>query len=417
MKKKIYSCMDDYDPNSILVEDALKKIEKLAKKIDSYEYVSLEQSYNRVVFENIKSKFKVPNYNNSAMDGYALNIKYFKNGEKKFKVIGTALAGLPFKGRIKKNECIKIMTGAVLPKDCNIVIMKEEVDDVDNTNIKINSKNVKLNQNIRFAGEDIKPNKVIIKKFHVINSSSMGLLASQGIHRIKVFKKPVVSFFTSGDEVVSINKKLSFGKVYDSNRFTLYGMLKKLDVNIIDLGHAEDNKKDIKNKFNNAIKKSDIVISTGGVSVGDADYIKDVVRSLGNINFWKVAVKPGRPLAFGRIKDTVFFGLPGNPVSVMITFLLFVLPAVCRLSNKEHELKTENAILKSNLKKRKGRAEFQRGILLSKNNKNYVTTVGEQGSGILSSMNDANCLIYLPFDKGASKKDDIVKIIKFKDYI
>jgi molybdopterin molybdotransferase len=194
-------------------------------------------------------------------------------------------------------------------------------------------------------------------------------------------------------------------------------MLKKLDVNIIDLGHAEDNKKDIKNKFNNAIKKSDIVISTGGVSVGDADYIKDVVRSLGNINFWKVAVKPGRPLAFGRIKDTVFFGLPGNPVSVMITFLLFVLPAVCRLSNKEHELKTENAILKSNLKKRKGRAEFQRGILLSKNNKNYVTTVGEQGSGILSSMNDANCLIYLPFDKGASKKDDIVKIIKFKDYI
>ena len=245
----------------------------------------------------------------------------------------------------------------------------------------------------------------------------MGLLASQGINKIKVFKKPRVSFFTSGDEVVPINKKLPYGKVHDSNRFTLVGMLSKCNVNVIDLGHAKDNVKDIKKKFSDAIKKSDIVISTGGVSVGDADYIKDVVKSLGDINFWKVAVKPGRPLAFGKIKDTIFFGLPGNPVSVMITFLLFVLPSIHMMSGRAHEIRTENAILESDLRKRQGRAEFQRGISREKDGNIFVKSVGEQGSGILSSMNNANCLIYLPVEQGPLKAKDLIKIIKFKDYI
>ena len=180
--------MDDYDPNSILIEDALAKIKKLTKKISTYEYVNLIDSHDRTVFENIKSKLKVPNYDNSAMDGYALNIQSLANN-KNLKIIGISLAGSPFKGKIKKNECVKIMTGAVLPKDCNIVIMKEEINKLNNDNIIINSKNVKIYQNIRFAGEDIKPNKVLIKKFHIINSSSMGLLASQGISKVKVFKK------------------------------------------------------------------------------------------------------------------------------------------------------------------------------------------------------------------------------------
>ena len=235
--------------------------------------------------------------------------------------------------------------------------------------------------------------------------------------KVKVFKKIKVSFFTSGDEVVPVDKKLPYGKVHDSNRFTLTGMLAKHNIDVIDLGHAKDNIRDIKDKFKIAVKKSDIVISTGGVSVGDADYIKDVVKSLGNINFWKVAVKPGRPLAFGKIKDTIFFGLPGNPVSVMITFLLFVLPTIYLLAGKSYELVKDEAILLSNLKKRQGRAELQRGIYTMKNNKYFVKTVGEQGSGILSSMNNANCLIYLPVEKGKSNKNDVVKIIKFKNYI
>ena len=408
--------MDDYDPNSILIEDALKKIKKLSKKINTHEYVNLIDSHNRVLYENIKSKLKVPNYDNSAMDGYALNINDL-NKTKIFSVAGSSLAGSPFKKNIKKNECVKIMTGAVLPKNCNIVIMKEEVTLIKKNLVKINSDKVKKFQNIRFSGEDIKPNKLLLKKFHIINSSSMGLLASQGINKIKVFKKPKVSFFTSGDEVVAINKKLAYGKVHDSNRFTLTGMLAKNNIDVLDLGHAKDSIKDIKKKFSTAVKESDIVISTGGVSVGDADYIKDVVKSLGDINFWKVAVKPGRPLAFGKIKDTIFFGLPGNPVSVMITFLLFVLPSIYELSGKEHELVLEDAILKSNLKKRQGRAELQRGYYISKNKKNYVESVGEQGSGILSSMNNANCLIYLPVEKGKSNINDNVKIIKFKNYI
>ena len=245
----------------------------------------------------------------------------------------------------------------------------------------------------------------------------MGLLASQGINKIKVYKNPKVSFFTSGDEVVQINKKLPYGKVHDSNRYTLLGMLKKNDIQVVDLGHAKDDIKDIKKKFNEAIKKSDLVISTGGVSVGDADYIKDVVNSLGDINFWKVAVKPGRPLAFGKIKDTIFFGLPGNPVSVMITFLLFVLPCIKLLMGEKHNIEFESATSESELKKRKGRAEFQRGIIYKKNNKNYVKTVGEQGSGILSSMTRANCLIYLPVEQGKVKLNDKVKILMFKEYI
>jgi len=415
MKKKIYTCMDDYDPNSILIEDAIKEINNISKKINSFEYVNLIDSHNRIVYENIKSKLKVPNYNNSAMDGYALNIKDTKKNNI-FKVVGTSLAGTPFKGIVKKNECVKIMTGSVIPKNCNIVIMKEETQ-LKNTDVVILTKNIKINQNIRFAGEDIKPNIVIIKKNHIINSSSMGLLASQGINKIKVFKKPRVSFFTSGDEVVPINKKLPYGKVHDSNRFTLVGMLSKSNVKVIDLGHAKDSVKDIKKKFSDAVKKSDIVISTGGVSVGDADYIKDVVKSLGDINFWKVAVKPGRPLAFGKIKNTIFFGLPGNPVSVMITFLLFVLPSIHMMSGRKYEIRTENAILESDLRKRQGRAEFQRGISKMKDGKIFVKSVGEQGSGILSSMNNANCLIYLPVEQGPLKAKDLIKIIKFKNYI
>ena len=415
MKKKIYSCMDDYDPNSIFIEDALKQIKKISKKINSYEYVNLLNANNRIVYENIKSRIKVPNYDNSAMDGYALNIKDTKNNNV-FAVVGTSLAGIPFKGKIKKNECVKIMTGAVIPYNCNIVIMKEETES-DKKSIIITSKKIKIKQNIRFSGEDITPNKVIVKKNHIVNSSSMGLLASQGINKIKVFKNPVVSFFTSGDEVVAIDKKLPYGKVHDSNRYTLTGMLDKNNIKIIDLGHAKDNIKDIKNKFNEAIKKSDIVISTGGVSVGDADYIKEVVKTLGDINFWKVAVKPGRPLAFGKIKDTIFFGLPGNPVSVMVTFLLFVLPSINMVSGRNFEMLFKDAILQSDIRKRKGRAEFQRGLAQYDNGKIYVESVGEQGSGILSSMNKANCLIYLSVEQGSLKVNDRVKIIKFKDYI
>lgn len=407
--------MDDYDPNSIFIEDALKQIKKISKKINSYEYVNLLNANNRIVYENIKSRIKVPNYDNSAMDGYALNIKDTKNNNV-FTVVGTSLAGIPFKGKIKKNECVKIMTGAVIPYNCNIVIMKEETES-DKKSIIITSKKIKIKQNIRFSGEDITPNKVIVKKNHIVNSSSMGLLASQGINKIKVFKNPVVSFFTSGDEVVAIDKKLPYGKVYDSNRYTLTGMLDKNNIKIIDLGHAKDNIKDIKNKFYEAIKKSDIVISTGGVSVGDADYIKEVVKTLGDINFWKVAVKPGRPLAFGKIKDTIFFGLPGNPVSVMVTFLLFVLPSINMLSGRNFEMLFKDAILQSDIRKRKGRAEFQRGLAQYDNGKIYVESVGEQGSGILSSMNKANCLIYLSVEQGSLKVNDSVKIIKFKDYI
>lgn len=414
MKKKIYSCEDNFDPNAITVESAIKNIAKNVPK-KNIETILLKDSHGHILAENIRSNINVPNSNNSAMDGYAMKFSSL-NKNTVFKVVGKSYAGKPFNRKIGKKECIKIMTGAVVPSSCDIVIMKENITVTENNEIKVHDKKIKKYKNIRFAGEDIKKGKILIKKGVEIDSAIMGVISSIGLKKVKIFRKPIVSFFTTGDEIIS-KGKIKKGQVFDSNRFSLIGLLDKHHIEYIDLGHSNDNKESIRRKFKRGIKNSDIIVSCGGVSVGDADYIKDVANEIGKINFWKVAMKPGRPLTFGKINKKIFFGLPGNPVSVMVTFLIFVLPAIYKYSNKNYHFNLSEAKLENNIRKNKGRTEFQRGFY-SKIGKNFkVKSTGEQGSGILTSMMNANCFIYLPSEKGNVKKGSNVKILLFDNLL
>jgi len=328
------------------------------------------------------------------------------------KEVGISYAGKPYHDNLKKGETVRVMTGAVIPNNTNAVVMKEMIK-IINENIQF-PKNIKKNQNIRFIGEDVKKSSIILKKGKRINYIDLGILSSAGIEYIDVVKKPIISFFSTGDELISIKKKLKKGQIYDSNRYLLYGLLSELPVSIKDMGVVKDNKNDITKKFIQCSKISDLIITTGGVSVGDADYIREVLDEIGKINFWKISIKPGRPLAYGKIKKTSFFGLPGNPVSTVITFQLFVIPAIEKMMSSEIKNKLFiNAITKTSLSKKKGRVEYKRALLTQTKNKVFVETTGLQGSNILTSLAKANCYIKLSANINKVKKGDIVKVLPF----
>jgi molybdopterin molybdotransferase len=305
------------------------------------------------------------------------------------------------------------MTGAVIPDNADAIVMKEMVN-IKNKNITFN-KNIKKNQNIRFVGEDIKKNKIVFHKNSQLTYSKVAILASLGIKKVKVLKKPIISFFSTGDELISIDKKLKKGQIYDSNRYLLRGLLEKFPVIIKDTGVVADDEKKIINKFKKLSKESNLIITTGGVSVGDADYIRNALLKIGSISFWKISIKPGRPLAFGTIGSSYFFGLPGNPVSTSVTFDLFVRPAIYKiLSLEKRKDITIKAILVGALRKKRGRVEYKRGILFKKEGKYYVKASGLQGSNILSSLAIANCYIKLGMDIENIKESEIVTTIPFE---
>ena len=381
--------------------------------IKTSEYVDLKSAYGRILSKNIKSKINVPNYKNSAMDGYAVNVSNFNEKNKTYDCIGESFAGNPFLRPVKKNQAIKVMTGGMVPSGCNAVVMKELITQKGRI-ITTKSKIIK-DQNIRFPGEDIKKNEIVLKAGKEIDEIDIGILASLGIDRVSVKKRPIIGFVSTGDELVSIKKPIKISQVYDSNRYLLHGLLKKYPVEIKDYGVVKDKIKSIEKKFLEASLNCDVLITTGGVSVGDADYVKEVLEKLGKVNFWKIAVKPGRPLAYGKIKKCIFFGLPGNPVSVVVTFNLFVNAALNKLMGKgqDHTLSLEAELLTS-VKKRKGRKEYKRGVLISKKNKLYVRKSGLQGSNILSSVKDANCYIELGENMREVPKGAKVKVLPFK---
>ena len=413
MKKIEDNCFNEFDPNAVTVDDAIKKILIKIKTKSSTEEVDIKKAYGRVLARTVKSKINVPNYKNSAMDGYAMNIKCFSTKRNNFQCIGESFAGNPFKKNVGVNKAVKVMTGALVPSGCNAVVMKELVKVKDGV-IETKSKIIK-NQNIRFPGEDIKKNQIVLNKGKLINEIDIGILASLGISKIPVYEKPIIGFISTGDELVSIKKPIKTSQVYDSNRYLLYGLLKKYPITIKDYGVVKDKLIPIRKKFQQSASECDVLITTGGVSVGDADFVKDVLNELGKINFWKIAVKPGRPLAFGKIKDSIFFGLPGNPVSVVVTFNIFVHAAICKLVGKKHENSLSlEAELISDIKKRKGRKEYKRGILISKNKKLFVKKSGSQGSNILSSVKDANCYIELDEHMSEMRKGQRVKVLPFE---
>ncbi len=407
------NCFNEFDPNAMSVEAALENILKSISSIKTSEYVDLKSAYGRILSKNIKSKINVPNYKNSAMDGYAVNVSDFNEKNKTYDCIGESFAGNPFLKPVKKNQAIKVMTGGMVPSGCNAVVMKELITQKGRI-ITTKSKIIK-DQNIRFPGEDIKKNEIVLKAGKEIDEIDIGILASLGIDRVSVKKRPIIGFVSTGDELVSIKKPIKISQVYDSNRYLLHGLLKKYPVEIKDYGVVKDKIKSIEKKFLEASLNCDVLITTGGVSVGDADYVKEVLEKLGKVNFWKIAVKPGRPLAYGKIKKCIFFGLPGNPVSVVVTFNLFVNAALNKLMGKgqDHTLSLEAELLTS-VKKRKGRKEYKRGVLISKKNKLYVRKSGLQGSNILSSVKDANCYIELGENMREVPKGAKVKVLPFK---
>jgi len=406
------SCFNEFDPSAINVDKAISKILFASKIKNRVESVPLKKAYGRILAKSIKSNTNIPNYKNSAMDGYAVNFIKKKNNKYIFDCVGESFAGHPYRKKIKKNQAIKVMTGGMVPNSCNAVIMKELVK-VDNEKIIVNSIIVE-NQNIRFPGEDILKNQTVLHKGKEIDEIDIGILASLGQANIIVYSKPLIGYFSTGDELISVTQKIKKSQVYDSNRYLLHGLLQKYPIKIKDYGVVKDNLADVEKKLKKASNECDLLITTGGVSVGDADFVKNALDKIGKVDFWKIAVKPGRPLAFGNINKCMFFGLPGNPVSVVVTFNLFVQTAIRKITGQQYKNNLSlDAQLESDIKKRKGRKEFKRGILRSVNGKFVVKTAGAQGSNILSSLKDANCYIELDENINKVKKGDFVKVVPF----
>jgi molybdopterin molybdotransferase len=404
------SCVDDYDPNAMSVAQARDFIKQFLDPVSETESIAIKNGLNRVLAVPIVSEINVPGHNNSAMDGFAFR---HAEGNQPLKIIGTAFAGKPFNAAIPTNGCVKIMTGGVMPPDVDTVVMQEHTSTAGES-MSIHQLPA-LGANIRLMGEDIAIDQVVLPVGHRIQAADMGLIASLGIPEIQVFRKLKVAFFSTGDELVSIGQPLQQGQIYDSNRYSLWGMLQSLNIEVHDLGNVADDPEQLENTLLHAAKTHDVVITTGGVSVGEADYMKALLAKHGQVLFWKINMKPGRPLAYGKIGNAHYFGLPGNPVSTMVTFYQFVQNALDHLMN-EAELEQPSFQVEciSTIKKATGRTEFQRGILFKDGDNWKVKVVGQQGSGILSSMSNANCFIVLDEQTGSLEAGAMVEVQPFQ---
>ncbi|MEO8628210.1 MAG: gephyrin-like molybdotransferase Glp [Betaproteobacteria bacterium] len=402
----------DYDPDSMPVAKAREYIRTFLSPVTAVERLHLRAALGRVLAQDITSTMNVPANDNSAMDGYAVrHADLAADGNVTLSVVGTAFAGRPFEGSAGQMQAVRIMTGGVMPFGFDTVIMQERVQR-DGERVTF-SGNQQKGQNVRYAGDDIRQDAVVFSRGQVLRPAELGMIASLGIGEVSVYRKLRVAFFSTGDELVPIGTPLASGQIYDSNRYTLYGMLTRLGVEIIDMGSIGDDPATIERAFDDAAHAADVVITSGGVSVGEADFVKQILDRLGEVLFWKIAMKPGRPLAYGKVGDAHFFGLPGNPVSAMVTFYQFVREALLTLMGAPTAapLPVLQAVCTTAIKKTPGRTEFQRGILSSDaDGKWTVRVTGNQGSGILSSMSQANCFIILPDAQGNTAAGALVDV-------
>ena len=406
------SCLDDYDPNSMPVAQARKYIREFLEPVTTVEVLPIRSTLGRVLAEDILSPCNVPNHDNSAMDGYAFNADDLNsNSETSLKIIGTAFAGKAFDGRIGKGQCVRIMTGAVIPQGADTVVVQERVQ-TDGEHIRF-SDGPKRGMNMRYAGEDLQQGQVVLPAGHLMRAADLGLIASLGLGDLKVYRKLRVAFFSTGDELASIGQALEAGQVYDSNRYTIFGMLTRMGVEIIDMGVVRDVPELLEQALKDAAASADVILTSGGVSVGEADFMKQLLEKLGQVVFWKIAMKPGRPLAYGKVGNAHYFGLPGNPVSVMVTFYQFVREALLVLMGQPQPAAQPllDVICTGEIRKLPGRTEFQRGILYPAGNGSWqVKPTGNQGSGILRSMTEANCFIVLDEHTGNIAPGATVKV-------
>lgn len=406
------SCADDYDPNSMPVVKARAFIQEFLSPVSGVVRVPIRTALGRVLAEDVVSPVNVPAHVNSAMDGWAMRCADLKpEGETVLTEIGASFAGQPFQGSLGAGQCVRIFTGGVVPAGADTVVMQERAK-ADGKRITFPA-GQKKGQNVRYAGEDLKAGAIALAKGRTVRPAELGLLASLGIGDVSVYRKLRVVFFSTGDELVSIGKPLGEGQIYDSNRYTLFGMLERLGCEVLDMGVIRDDPVLLEQAFRDAAANADVVITSGGVSVGEADFVKQLMDKLGEVVFWKIAMKPGRPLAYGKIAGAHFFGLPGNPVSVMVTFYQFVRDALLTLQgvNPVPPVPMLKATCTSAIKKAPGRTEFQRGILSQGADGAWIVRVtGEQGSGILKSMSDANCFIVLGDHVGNVEPNAIVDV-------
>ncbi|MGL1956548.1 MAG: molybdopterin molybdotransferase MoeA [Colwellia sp.] len=403
-------------PGLLPFEQALTTMLAQITPVTDTENLPLAQTLNYVLAEDISSPLNVPGHDNSAMDGYAFSLASIATSNT-LTLVGRSMAGAPYQGKCKLGECIRIMTGAKMPSSCDSVEMQENTQVVDQHITFLKDKT--LGSHVRKAGEDIQCGQKVLNKGHKLTTIDIGILASLGIEKIQVYRKLTVALIATGDELKLPGDVLSEGDIFESNSFVLAAILEKLHVNVIDFGIIADDFELIKTAFMTADQQADAVISSGGVSVGDADYTKTVLDELGEIGFWKLAMKPGKPFAFGKLPQSVFFGLPGNPVSALVTFHQLALVALTKMQNAEPLKRTCLQVkCTSNLRKSTGRLDFQRGLLsVNELGENVVTSTGSQGSGILSSMAKANCYIVLPPEQGSVIAGENVTVQLFDQYI
>ncbi|TXL01440.1 molybdopterin molybdenumtransferase MoeA [Methylococcaceae bacterium HT1] len=410
------NCSDIAEPGLLHFEQAKNIILGSIPVLQDIQQIPIEQAKGRCLAETIISPIQVPGHTNSAVDGYALRSCDLadKNNKTQLTVQATILAGQVQAETCKPGCCVRIMTGAPMPAELDTVIMQEHCQ-LNNKSIRIDDRH-KPGQNVRQAGEDIQLGATVLDKGKLLCPADIGLLASLGITEIKVKRKLRIAIASTGNEIYSIAGAVPSGGLYDSNRYSLLAALDRPDIEIINLGIIQDQEAELLSRFNDAASYADIIISTGGVSVGEADFTKAALKSSGDINFWKVAIKPGRPIAFGKIKQSIFFGLPGNPVAVLVTFYQFVLPAleeILGITDKPIAPMIKARSLES-IRKKPGRTEIQRGIVSqSETGEFQVRTTGKQGSGILSSISMANAFIFLQHNQDSIKKGDWVEVQLF----
>ncbi|EHH2507378.1 bifunctional molybdopterin-guanine dinucleotide biosynthesis protein MobB/molybdopterin molybdotransferase MoeA [Vibrio parahaemolyticus] len=415
-KEKDAACCDTLSPAFLSVVQGQEKVLSLVNTVSEIEACKIENAYGRVLAEDIISPVNVPQYTNSAMDGYAIRSDDVDRDS--YQVVAEVMAGHAYDQPIEVGQAVKIMTGAPTPLNGDTVVMREQASQ-EGDKVTFDGANIKAGQNVRQAGEDLAIGSDVFTAGTRLASPEMGMIASLGFGEANVFRKLKVAVFSTGDEVQAPGTEQKANSIYDSNRFTIMGMLEKLGCEILDFGILEDNEQLMIEALENASAQADVVMTSGGVSVGDADYIKLALDKLGQIDFWRINMRPGRPLAFGQINNKPFFGLPGNPVAVMVSFINFVEPALRKMQGEQgwKPLKV-NAIATENLRSRQGRTEFSRGIYeLDDTGRLTVRTTGKQGSGILRSMSEANCLIEISPAIDTVKAGESVTIIPLQGRI